>query len=742
MAVIDFEILYIPDPTKGRPLFSGQVHVGEPDLDPVTNPKQLNVVQEDGTVVPVDQPFILSAGGVPVYNGSPVRLSVDGDYSLKILDRLGSQIYFIERVAEFGLEQTINYYDGDGAWDGLTGVLLNVPDRPIGLTLVIDGDTQEKGVSGDVNDFLYDRATGNITLTVALTGNEQVFVIYGAIVPITATKPSGLQTFATVNEYVTDLNNEIGDKVQTYFYNAKVLCNWTTVAAGTGAGDMSDGTLNLTGSSLQAQLVIEPVMTPKHFSGFGGGSLDDTIPVNNCLSNSPFSLIDVVYGVTQISAPNYFTTTDAGEFKYIGTRDLTMLSITASEFGTVKLDCNAISVTPVQIVAGNGKHIGDRVQYRNMLTDDVTPGSVAAFRCFGDIVEIPSIIGTDLTSSGGNSNDSIPQGIVTGNGRYNLDNLSWNNARSGLVTTGGVTVVGTNTCKNMADNGAYLLGGDVRIDNHIYEGTEESCVISGAKNVVVNSITTIGRCINTFNWQGTVGDGSIHIGKISSLAPEGTATADIKSNVALVVATARSGNVDAGNIYIGNIEGDFAQGVFLTGSNTASSLTVGGGNINVHYSPTANPNWDISNWLNFSGVDRLNIKNLDIKIIDDEGALTSAPFTIITKTYTEQSSIENLDVTFLNPDGTVNGTGVYHGGRPQSLLTYKGALWNTLGGAGPHAREVTFRSGQRDTMESTLPLVGTWPAGTDFGISNPTVAGPTRIRTITGGTPGPDWEII
>ena len=102
MSIINFPVLYIPDPNKGKPLFYGQIYVGEPDLDPEVeaNQKQLNVVQEDGTVVPVLQPFLLSTGGVPVYNGDTVRLDVDGNYSIKILNKLGAQTYYIENVFE------------------------------------------------------------------------------------------------------------------------------------------------------------------------------------------------------------------------------------------------------------------------------------------------------------------------------------------------------------------------------------------------------------------------------------------------------------------------------------------------------------------------------------------------------------------------------------------------------------------------------------------------------------------
>ena len=109
MSLINFPILYIPDPVKGRPLFNGQIYVGIEDLDPqvVANQKQLNVIEENGTVVPVAQPFILSAGGVPVYNGNPVRLDVTGNYSIKILSKLGVQVYYIENAFQ-GDPVTIN----------------------------------------------------------------------------------------------------------------------------------------------------------------------------------------------------------------------------------------------------------------------------------------------------------------------------------------------------------------------------------------------------------------------------------------------------------------------------------------------------------------------------------------------------------------------------------------------------------------------------------------------------------
>ena len=87
---------YYPDPTRGRPVFNGAIYVGLPDTDPqiASNQLQVRAFQEDGLSVPIAQPIRTSAGGVPVLNGSPVQLQVEGEYSIKVLDHLGAQVYY------------------------------------------------------------------------------------------------------------------------------------------------------------------------------------------------------------------------------------------------------------------------------------------------------------------------------------------------------------------------------------------------------------------------------------------------------------------------------------------------------------------------------------------------------------------------------------------------------------------------------------------------------------------------
>lgn len=93
---------YFPLFDKGKPISSGYIYIGEPDLDPeiVSNQKAITFLQENGTEVPGSQPVRTSAGGVPTYNGSPVTVLVDGDYSVKVLDKHGSQVYYVPKNAD------------------------------------------------------------------------------------------------------------------------------------------------------------------------------------------------------------------------------------------------------------------------------------------------------------------------------------------------------------------------------------------------------------------------------------------------------------------------------------------------------------------------------------------------------------------------------------------------------------------------------------------------------------------
>ena len=205
MSLINFPILYIPDPTKGRPLFSGQIFVGEPDTDPQTviNQKQLNVVEENGTVVPVSQPFTLSAGGVPVYNGNPVRLDVDGNYSIKILNKQGTQAYYIENVYE-GQPVTsitlpdllINDLSQAYEFDTLAAFKASTIAFPVGKVISIADIT-----SGDLIDSLAD-----IVLTSSVVTNDRNIILSTGVPAQSIVLRPQKETYTEFTWYVDPIN--------------------------------------------------------------------------------------------------------------------------------------------------------------------------------------------------------------------------------------------------------------------------------------------------------------------------------------------------------------------------------------------------------------------------------------------------------------------------------------------------------------------------------------------------------
>ena len=65
-----------------------------------SNQKIVYALQEDRAAVPVSQPVLCSAGGVPQLDGNSAILAVSGSYSMKILDKNGEQKYYFPIVEQ------------------------------------------------------------------------------------------------------------------------------------------------------------------------------------------------------------------------------------------------------------------------------------------------------------------------------------------------------------------------------------------------------------------------------------------------------------------------------------------------------------------------------------------------------------------------------------------------------------------------------------------------------------------
>lgn len=100
MSEIETPFPYFGDPTKSRALFNASLYFGVPDTDPTipANQKLVRAIQEDGTQVSLSQPVSTNSGGYPTYNGSPVRLSISGNYSYRAYNRLGALVFEASEV--------------------------------------------------------------------------------------------------------------------------------------------------------------------------------------------------------------------------------------------------------------------------------------------------------------------------------------------------------------------------------------------------------------------------------------------------------------------------------------------------------------------------------------------------------------------------------------------------------------------------------------------------------------------
>jgi hypothetical protein len=74
----------------GQPLEAGYVWIGTANLDPQTNP--INVYWDAALTILAPQP-IRTLAGYPSNNGTPARLYVNSDYSIRVMNKNGSTVY-------------------------------------------------------------------------------------------------------------------------------------------------------------------------------------------------------------------------------------------------------------------------------------------------------------------------------------------------------------------------------------------------------------------------------------------------------------------------------------------------------------------------------------------------------------------------------------------------------------------------------------------------------------------------
>jgi hypothetical protein len=98
MSVLSIQPTYpIFTDSDGQPLENGYVWIGAVNLDPQVNP--INVYWDADLTILAAQP-IRTLAGYPSNSGTPARLYVNGNYSIRVMDKKGSMVYSAPSATE------------------------------------------------------------------------------------------------------------------------------------------------------------------------------------------------------------------------------------------------------------------------------------------------------------------------------------------------------------------------------------------------------------------------------------------------------------------------------------------------------------------------------------------------------------------------------------------------------------------------------------------------------------------
>jgi parallel beta-helix repeat protein len=179
--------------TDGLPLEDGYVWIGQVNLDPQVNP--INVYWDAALTIPAAQP-IRTLGGYPANSGTPARLYVNSDYSIRVMNKNGSMVYSAPAATErySGLVLTgINAEDVIYDPPFVGGVQTNVEAKLAQTVSVKDFGAVGDGVTDDT-----------AAIQAALNTGKNVFIPNGTYVvdPDTSVSPVSNQRITLEQEAV------------------------------------------------------------------------------------------------------------------------------------------------------------------------------------------------------------------------------------------------------------------------------------------------------------------------------------------------------------------------------------------------------------------------------------------------------------------------------------------------------------------------------------------------------------
>ena len=150
----------------GQPLEDGYVWIGAANLDPQTNP--INVYWDAALTLPAAQP-IRTLAGYPANSGTPARLYVNSDYSIRVMNKNGSAVYSAPTATERYSDAVVSGVNAAGVvYDPPVagGVSTNAESKFAQNINIKDFGAVGDGVANDSSAFedAFDYLSSNTTL--------------------------------------------------------------------------------------------------------------------------------------------------------------------------------------------------------------------------------------------------------------------------------------------------------------------------------------------------------------------------------------------------------------------------------------------------------------------------------------------------------------------------------------------------------------------------------------------------
>lgn len=370
----------------GQPLEDGYVWIGTANLDPQTNP--INVYWDAALTLPAAQP-IRTLAGYPANSGTPARLYVNSDYSIRVMNKNGSLVYSAPAATErFGNlidASQITYLAGcPGA------VETNVQEALRRTAWVKDFGAVGDGVTDDTLAIQLastcgrqiEFSAGTYLLEASVAFSKSVVFQEGAVLKIrngaVATFDHGIEAgwytiFDTEDDFITDLTINTSVKI----FGCPVKADWFAAKVQSSADikTIPDQTNNLT-KAFRAAVGDYIVRTPTQFIneyqqgcielGVGFYRVDKTLAFGKQTAPTTYYMLGGTTFKGQGVGSSYLVRTDLDNTDYIMFLAFYTAQLTHFEHFTIN-NYDPDSVTPF---AGKTKACifmqGDSLQINNI----------------------------------------------------------------------------------------------------------------------------------------------------------------------------------------------------------------------------------------------------------------------------------------------------------------------------------------------------------------------------------------